>query len=245
MCPSNCQGPTMGRQVSVTKEASELGPNAYEVSEESKGGGRRISMLAEIWSCVGWLFDVVWTVMLCHAVSCCESTRSYIKSIAASQGRSWSPRRARASWFKTHPTPSKTCSSARNVTFSLYLQYMFVLYFVHCTFYRSVLGLFDTLKALSFPTDCFGRSLHMLYFAQKCLQFSSFLWFSTLSGKDIFGERCVVRAQEERLHEALPIIQGADLGACAEVIRSQKISEDLRRSQKILETQKSNLGLCD
>lgn len=34
----------MGRQVSQTKEAAELGPNAYEVSDESKGG-RRISKL--------------------------------------------------------------------------------------------------------------------------------------------------------------------------------------------------------
>lgn len=38
------QGAPMGRQVSQTKEAAELGPNAYEVSDESKGG-RRISKL--------------------------------------------------------------------------------------------------------------------------------------------------------------------------------------------------------
>eukprot|EP00434_Breviolum_minutum_P001389 symbB.v1.2.001221.t1/scaffold66.1/size357995/24 len=39
---SEPQGAPMGRQVSQTKEAAELGPNAYEVSDESKGG-RRIS----------------------------------------------------------------------------------------------------------------------------------------------------------------------------------------------------------
>lgn len=35
--------PVMGRQVSQTKEASELGPNAYEVSEEKKDGRKRVS----------------------------------------------------------------------------------------------------------------------------------------------------------------------------------------------------------
>ena len=35
----------MGRQVSQTKEASELGPNAYEVSEEKKDGRKTVSSL--------------------------------------------------------------------------------------------------------------------------------------------------------------------------------------------------------